>query len=553
MQKPWLKSYPENVPEEIDLDSYQSLVEIFDESVAQYSDRPAFENMGTTYSYSELAQKATDFAAYLQCELGLEHGDRLAIMMPNLLQYPVAIFGAMKAGLSIINVNPLYTERELKHQLNDASADALLIVANFACTFSAIRDETPVKHVIVTQLGDGLGGLKGHLINFAVSKIKKMVPAYHLPEAISYKTALKKGAGHKLSPVSLDHNDIAFLQYTGGTTGVAKGAVLTHKNMVANLMQSSAWLEGSLVKGEEIVITALPLYHIFSLTANCMIFIKMGGKNILITNPRDMPGFVKELSKHAFTVVTGVNTLFNGLLNTEGFDKLDFSHFKFSLGGGMAVQEAVAKRWLKVTGVPLLEAYGLTETSPAVCMNPSYLKDYNGTIGLPISSTEVSIRDEDGNELPQGEAGELWIRGPQVMRGYLDRPKETANVLKPGGWFTSGDVATMDENGFFKIVDRIKDMILVSGFNVYPNEIEDVVACNDKVLEVGAIGIPSESSGEVVKLFVVKKDPSLTEEELIAYCKENLTGYKVPKAISFIDELPKSNVGKILRRELRDL
>lgn len=552
MQKIWLDSYADGVPEEIDADAYQSIIEIFDESVKKYADKPAFENMGTVYSYRELNQKSEDFGAYLQQELGLKYGDRLALMMPNLLQYPVAIFGAMKAGLSIINVNPLYTERELKHQLNDSCADALLIVANFACTFAAIKDETQIKHVIVTELGDALHGIKSVLTNFVVKRIKRLVPAFRLPDAISYKTVMKKGATMSLEPVALTQNDIAFLQYTGGTTGVAKGAVLTHRNMVANVLQSYAWIGGTIREGQEIIITALPLYHIFSLTANCISFVKFGGKNVLITNPRDMPGFVKELSKHPFSAFTGVNTLFNGLLNTPGFSELDFSHFKFCLGGGMAVQESVALKWAEVTGVTLLEAYGLTETSPGVCMNPTNLKAYNGSIGLPISSTEVSIRDEQGNELPQGESGELWIRGPQVMRGYLDRPEETANVLKPGGWFTSGDVAIMDEKGFFKIVDRIKDMILVSGFNVYPNEIEDVVASNEKVLEVGAVGIPSKSCGEVVKIFVVKKDPSLTEDELIAYCRKNLTGYKVPKAVSFLDELPKSNVGKILRRELRD-
>jgi len=552
MQKIWLNSYPEGVPEEINPDAYQSLIEIFDESVEKYTDNPAFENMGTVYSYRELNQKVTDFAAYLQQELGLKAGDRLALMMPNLLQYPVAIFGAMKAGLSIVNVNPLYTARELKHQLNDSSADAILIVANFAKTLEEVVKETTLKHVIVTELGDGLHGFKSSVVNFLVKRVKKMVPAYHLANAISYKSVMKAGAKLTLEPVTLTQNDIAFLQYTGGTTGVAKGAVLTHRNMVANLMQSGAWLGNIIEEGKEIIITALPLYHIFSLTANCMVFVRLGGKNVLITNPRDMPGFVKELGKHQFTAITGVNTLFNGLLNTPSFKNLDFSHLKMALGGGMAVQESVAKEWSDVTGVTLLEAYGLTETSPGVCMNPTNLTSYNASIGLPLSSTEVSIRDDEGNELPQGEPGELWIRGPQVMRGYLDRPEETAEVIKPGGWFTSGDVAVMDEKGFFKIVDRKKDMILVSGFNVYPNEIEDVVASHEKVLEVGAVGIPSEASGEVVKIFVVKKDQSLTQEELIAYCKENLTGYKVPKAVSFIKELPKSNVGKILRRELRD-
>lgn len=552
MQKVWLESYPEGVPAEINADAYQSIIEVFDESVLKHNNKPAFENMGTVYTYRELNQKAEHFAAYLQQELGLNHGDRLAIMMPNLLQYPVAIFGAMKAGLSIINVNPLYTARELKHQLNDSSANALLIVSNFATTYESIKDDTSVKHVIITELGDGLHGFKSILVNFVVKYIKKMVPKFSIPNGIKYKCALKKGEGLSLKPVLLTQNDIAFLQYTGGTTGVSKGAVLTHRNIIANLMQSHAWLKSEVKEGKEIVITALPLYHIFSLTANCMVFMKLGGKNVLVTNPRDMPGFVKELSKHKFTVFTGVNTLFNGLLNTPGFSELDFGEFRLSLGGGMAVQESVALEWERVTGVPLIEAYGLTETSPAVCMNPVNTKKYNGSIGVPISSTDVSIRDDAGNELPHGEPGELWIRGPQVMRGYLDRPEETANVLKPGGWFTSGDVAVMDDKGYCKIVDRKKDMILVSGFNVYPNEIEDVVASHEKVLEVGAVGIADENSGEIVKVFVVKKDPSLSKEELITYCKKNLTGYKVPKAVSFLDELPKSNVGKILRRELRD-
>lgn len=552
MEKIWLDSYPKGVPEEINPDAYQSLVEVFDESVSKYGKNDALENLGTVYTFNELNQKVNDFAAFLQQDLGLKHGDRLAIMMPNLLQYPIAIFGAMKAGLSVINVNPLYTKRELKHQLNDSSADAILIVENFACTLAAIKNETQLKHVIVTGIGDGLHGIKSHITNFVIKHVKKMIPKYEIDNLIQYKDAMKKGAKLSLVPATLTPNDIAFLQYTGGTTGVAKGAVLTHRNLIANLEQSFAWLDGVVKYGEEIIITALPLYHIFSLTANCMVFIKLGGKNVLITNPRDMDGFVKELSKHKFTALTGVNTLFNGLLNTKGFGELDFSSLKFSLGGGMAVQESVAQHWAKVTGTTLLEAYGLTETSPGVCMNPCNLEEYNGTIGLPISSTEISIRDDDGNELPQGEPGELWIRGPQVMRGYLDRPEETAKVFRPGGWFTSGDVAYVNEKGFLKLVDRKKDMILVSGFNVYPNEIEEVVASHEKILEVGAVGIPNESSGEVVKVFVVKKDPSLTEDELKAFCKENLTGYKVPKAVAFLEELPKSNVGKILRKELRD-
>ncbi|MGB0496642.1 MAG: AMP-binding protein, partial [Kangiellaceae bacterium] len=420
--KIWLESYSDGVPAEIDPNVNQSIVEMFDESVRKYANHPALENMGMCYTYRQLSDKAEDFAAYLQKELGLKHGDRLAIMMPNLLQYPIAIFGAMKAGLTIINVNPLYTKRELKHQLTDAAADAIIIISNFADTLEAIIEETSVKHVILTNLGDALSPLKSNLVNFAVKYIKKLVPKFSLPNAVTYKQVMKRGAELKLDPVELHHTDIAFLQYTGGTTGVAKGAVLTHRNIIANVEQSYAWLNNSVKEGEEIIITALPLYHIFSLTANCMMFIKLGGKNVLITNPRDMPGFVKEMSKHAFTALTGVNTLFNGLLNTPGFSELDFSSFRFSLGGGMAVQEAVAKKWEEVTGVTLLEAYGLTETSPGVSMNPTDLESYNGCIGLPISSTEISIRDDDGNEVAQGESGELWVRGPQVMRGYLDRP-----------------------------------------------------------------------------------------------------------------------------------
>ncbi|MGX5174311.1 long-chain-fatty-acid--CoA ligase FadD [Aliikangiella sp. IMCC44653] len=551
MQKVWLDSYPDGVPHEINPDSYQSLIEIFDESVALYPDRPAFHNMGAELTYKQLDQKARDFAAYLQTELGLQQGDRIALMMPNLLQYPVAIFGAFKAGLAVINVNPLYTSRELKHQLCDSNADAIVIVANFAHTLEKIADETPLKHIIVTQLGDMLGGLKSHLVNFVVKYVKKMVPKYQLPTAVTFKNAMQKGAQLELENAKLTSGDIAFLQYTGGTTGVSKGAVLTHRNMVANVVQSHAWLSTSLSQGQEVIITALPLYHIFSLTANCMVFSKVGGLNVLITNPRDMPGFVKELGNHDFTAITGVNTLFNGLLNTKGFEQLDFSHLKLTLGGGMAVQEAVAKEWQLVTGKPLLEAYGLTETAPAVCINPMNLKAYNGTIGLPICSTEVSIRNEQGEEVGLNEPGELWVKGPQVMQGYLDRPEETAKVLKDG-WFATGDVAQMNEKGFCKIVDRKKDMILVSGFNVYPNEIEDVVVAHPKVLEAAAIGIPSKSSGEVVKVFIVKKDASLTESEILDYCKENLTGYKRPKVVEFRDDLPKSNVGKILRRELRD-
>lgn len=552
MEKIWLNSYPQDVPHEIDPNQHQSLLEIFQQSVEKYADNPAFINMGKSLTYRQLDEKARDFAAYLQSKLQLQAGDRLAIMMPNLLQYPIAVIGAMKAGITLVNVNPLYTKRELKHQLKDSNADAILIVANFAHTLAAIINEVPVKHVIVTQLGDALGGVKSLLVNFVVKYVKKMVPAFDLPDAYSFNKALAEGKSLTLNEASLSHNDVAFIQYTGGTTGVAKGAVLTQGNMTANVIQAAAWFKNILTPGKEIVVTALPLYHIFSLTANCMTFIKFGGCNLLITNPRDFPGFIKELAKYPFTSFTGVNTLFNGLLNTPGFSDIDFSHLHLTLGGGMAVQESVAKRWNETTGCVLLEAYGLTETSPAACINPYTLQQYNGSIGLPISSTEVCVRDEQGKELPSGERGELCIRGPQVMRGYLDRPEDTAAAIDKDGWFATGDIAWIDEQGYCRIVDRKKDMILVSGFNVYPNEIEDVIASHQKVLEVAAIGVADASCGEVVKIFVVKKDQSLSEQELKAYCKENLTGYKRPKFIEFRDELPKSNVGKILRKELRE-
>ena len=552
MEKTWLDSYPEGIPHEINLEEHSSVLDIFEKSVSLYANNPAFYNMGKTLTYAELDIKARDFAAYLQNKLGLKHGDRLAIMMPNLLQYPIAIFGAMKAGLSIINVNPLYTARELRHQLTDANADAIIIIENFAHTLQSVIKDTSIKHVIITKLGDELGGVKSYVVNFVVKYLKKMVPAFQIDDAHQYRQAMNQAHLLKLEKVELSHNDIAFLQYTGGTTGVAKGAVLTHRNLVANVLQAHEWLSIVVEPGNETIITALPLYHIFSLTANCMVFCKVGGLNVLITNPRDMPGFVKELSKFRFTGITGVNTLFNGLLNTSGFSKLDFSGLRLSLGGGMAVQESVAKEWQEVTGSPLLVGYGLSETSPAVCMSPMNQTANDGTIGLPLSSTEVGIRDDDGNFLPCGEAGELCVRGPQVMRGYLDRPEATAEVLDNDGWFATGDVAVMDEKGFCKIVDRKKDMIIVSGFNVYPNEIEDVIASHSKVLEVAAIGIPSETTGETVKIFVVKKDQSLTEDELKSFCKENLTGYKRPKLIEFRDDLPKSNVGKILRKDLRN-
>lgn len=551
MEKIWLKQYPKAVQETIDPDQYSSLLAMFDESVEKFGDRPAVTNLGVTLTYRELDQKARDFASYLQNGLGLQKGDKLALMMPNLLQYPVCLFGAFRAGLAVVNVNPLYTPRELEHQLNDSEANAIVILANFGDTLEKVVDKTALKHIIVTQVGDMCPQPKRFIVNFVVKYIKKMVPSFKLDQSHSFVEAMQKGAEQKVSPVELTSDDIAFLQYTGGTTGVSKGAILTHRNMVANVLQTHAWMGPFLDEGQETIITALPLYHIFSLCVNCLLFAKAGGHNIYITNPRDMKDFCKTLKKYPFTAMTGVNTLFNGLLNTPAFRELDFSKLKLSVGGGMAVQKSVAERWQELTNTPLLEGYGLTETSPVVSMNPLDLESYNGTIGLPLPSTDIEIRDEEGNEVEVGQPGELWVKGPQVMRGYLNRPKETAEVLKDDGWLATGDMATIDDKGFLRIVDRKKDMILVSGFNVYPNEIEDVVALHPGVLEVAAIGEPDEVKGEVVKVVVVKKDSTLTEEDVIKHTREHLTGYKIPKVVEFRDELPKSNVGKILRKELR--
>ena len=550
-EKPWLAEYPANVPAEIDMDEFQSVVEVVNRSCADYADKVAYVNFGAEMTYRQVDDYSRAFGARMQA-LGLKRGDRIAIMMPNVLQYPVAVFGALRAGLVVVNTNPLYTARELKHQLKDSGARAIVIMENFANVLEAVIDDTEVEHVIMTSLGDMVGFPKGAIMNFVLRYIKKMIPKFNLPDSISFKQVLSQGAGDKLDEPSLNHEDLAFLQYTGGTTGVSKGAMLTHGNMVANMQQSSAWLGDRVSPGKETIVTALPLYHIFALTANCLVFLKFGGRNLLITNPRDMPGFVKELSKEKFTAITGVNTLFNGLLNTPGFSDLDFSNLRMTLGGGMAVQRAVAEKWKQVTGVPLIEAYGLTETSPAASINPMNMKDYNGAIGLPISSTECQVINDDGKPQPVGETGELCVRGPQVMKGYWNRPEETAKVLGDDGWLRTGDMAKMDDKGYFYIVDRKKDMILVSGFNVYPNEIEDIVATHPKVLEVGAIGAPDEKSGEVVKVVVVRKDDSLTVKELRDHCRKELTGYKVPKYVQFVDELPKTNVGKILRRELRD-
>ena len=549
---PWFKSYPQGVPHEVDLDEYRSIVSVFETAVRDYRERPAFCNFGKTLTYNEIDAHSRDFAAYLLGELKLKKGDRVAIMMPNCLQYPIAIFGILRAGLTVVNVNPMYTARELRHQLIDSGASALLVVDNFGHTVQEVVADTPLKQVITTGLGDMLGFPKGSLINFVLKYVKKLVPDYDIAGAIRFKDTLTLGRMHKLPEIEIDSEDIAFLQYTGGTTGVSKGSMLTHRNMVANMQQAGVWVGKGLDFGNEVIITALPLYHIFALTANSLVFMKLGGLNHLISNPRDMPGFVKELQKTRFTAITGVNTLFNGLLNTPGFDQVDFSNLKMTLGGGMAVQRAVAEKWKQVTGVTLVEAYGLTETSPAACINPMDLKDYNGSIGLPVPSTDVCLKDDDGKLVPIGEVGELCVKGPQVMKGYWQRPEETANVIDSEGWLHTGDMAKMDADGFFYIVDRKKDMILVSGFNVYPNEVEDVIAGMPGVLEVAAIGVPDEKSGEAVKVFIVKKDPSLTADQVKAFCRESLTGYKQPRLVEFRTELPKTNVGKILRKELRD-
>ncbi|MBD7986604.1 long-chain fatty acid--CoA ligase [Luteimonas sp. Sa2BVA3] len=551
-ERPWLANYPEGIPAEIDADEYPSIPALLQEAIDKYRDQPAFSNMGVSITYGELDTLSRQFAAYLLGELKFKKGDRIAIMMPNCLQYPIATFGALRAGLAVVNTNPMYTARELRHQLVDSGARAILVLDNFGHVVQKVLADSKVEKVITTGLGDMLGFPKGAIVNLVVKHVKKMVPDYAISGTIRFRDALKAGAAHAMPDVAIDSGDIAFLQYTGGTTGVAKGAMLTHRNLVANMQQASAWVGKQAKPGQEVIVTALPLYHIFALTANGLVFTKFGAKNILITNPRDMPGFVKELKREPFTAITGVNTLFNGLLNTPGFEDVDFSQLRLTLGGGMAVQRSVADRWKKVTGVTLVEAYGLTETSPAACINPMDLAEYNGAIGLPIPSTDACIKDEEGRMLPVGEVGELCIKGPQVMRGYWQRPEDTAAAIDADGWLHTGDMARMDEGGFFYIVDRKKDMILVSGFNVYPNEIEDVIAMMPGVLEVAAVGVPDDKSGEAVKLVIVKKDPSLTAEQVKAHARNELTGYKQPRYIEFRDELPKTNVGKILRRELRD-
>lgn len=549
---PWIKMYPSGIPPEITSNEYQSLVGLFEASFRKFTSRVAFENMGTQLTYGQLDELSTHFAAYLQNGLGLRKGERIAIQMPNLLQFPIAFIGALKAGLIVVNTNPLYTPREMEHQFKDSGATAIVIVSNFALNLQKIIRNTAIKHVIVTDLGDMLKGIKRPLVNFVVKRIKKMVPSYHIEGIIRFRQALAEGMAMKLSPPEIKPEDPAVLQYTGGTTGVSKGAILSHANIVAHNSMSMLWFHPYLSQntGQEVIITAIPMYHIFALTVNGVLMMSVGARNVLITNPRDMKGFVKELKKHQFTLVTGVNTLFNGLLNNPGFAALDFSRLKGAVAGGMALQDSVAIRWEEVTGKPLVEGYGLSETSPVLCCSPLDGTHKQGSIGLPVPSTEVAIFDDDGNQLPQGETGEICARGPQVMSGYWEQSNE--GVFWPGGWFKTGDIGIMDEEGFFKIVDRKKDMIMVSGFNVFPNEIENVVANHKKVLEVAAIGVPYEKSGEAIKIFVIKKDKSLTEDELREFCEQNLTKYKVPRYIEFRETLPKSNVGKILRRALKE-
>jgi long-chain acyl-CoA synthetase len=551
MEKIWLKSYPPGIPPEISIDHVPSLVALFDQACASFADQVAYISMDCTLTYRQLDEESRAFAGWLQAQ-GLRKGDRVALMMPNLLQYPIALFGVLRAGCTVVNCNPLYTPRELEHQLKDSGAVAIVIVENFAHTLDQIIAHTAVKHVVVTPMGEMLGAVKGMIVNFVVRHVKKLVPAWNLPAAIGFKAALAAGRRHGWQAVPLDHDDIAFLQYTGGTTGISKGAMLTHGNIAANVMQAYSWIKPKIDDGEELILTALPLYHIFALTANCLTFLMVGARNLLIANPRDIPGLVKEWGKYPVTVVTGVNTLFNALLNNPDFAKLDFSTMNVTLGGGMAVQAPVAERWQKVTGNALLQAYGLTETSPAATINPLNLEQFNGAIGLPISSTEISIRDDYGHEVPMPQVGEICIRGPQVMKGYWQRPDETENAFYPDGFLRTGDMGYVDPQGYVFLVDRKKDMILVSGFNVYPNEVEEAVAMHPGVSDVAAIGVVDEHSGEAVKIFVVRKDPTVTEKALIEHCRGLLTGYKIPKHVEFRDDLPRTNVGKILRRALKE-
>jgi long-chain acyl-CoA synthetase len=551
MDRVWLNSYPEGVPAEADVTAFRSLNELFDRSVANYAGRPAFVSMGTTLSYAALDRLTRRFAAYLQSVARLAPGARVAIMLPNLLQYPVALFGVLRAGCTVVNCNPLYTPRELQHQLKDSGAEAIVVFESRAFVLQQALDGTAVHAVIVTQAGDLLNFPRGLALNFAIRRIRRMVPAYHIAGAVGFADALGQGAAERLLEVECGPDDIAFLQYTGGTTGVPKGAMLTHGNLIANLQQSHAWLMPYLSEGQETIVTALPMYHIFALTANCLVFLKIGGKNVLVADPRNIPALVREMARHRMTAFTGVNTLFNALLNDPHFARLDFSQLRVCLGGGMAVQSAVAERWKQVTGHPVVEAYGLSETSPAVTVNPLDLKEFHGSIGLPLPSTDIALRNDSGADVALGEVGELCVRGPQVMRGYWHKPEETARVMTEDGFLRTGDLARMDAAGFLRIVDRKKDMIISSGFNVYPNEVEDVVAMHPGVMEVGAVGVPDPVAGEIVKIVVVRKDPALTSEELIAHCRRYLTGYKVPRRVEFAEALPKSAIGKILRKALR--
>ena len=553
MEKLWFKNYPEGSEHELDTSEYDSILEMFDKAVREHPYRAAYINMGKVLTFRKLEERSRAFAAYLQNELKLERGERVALMMPNLLQYPIALFGILRAGLVVVNVNPLYTPRELEHQLQDSGAKAIVVVSNFASTLEKVVFNTAVKHVILTRMGDQLSFGKRTLVNFVVKYVKKLVPKYKLPNAVTFREVLSVGKYRQYVRPQMERDDLAFLQYTGGTTGVAKGAMLSHGNIIVNVFQAK-WIAYPFVGGrhrERLAVLALPLYHVFALTVNCLLFIELGITAVLITNPRDIPGFVKELKKYPFVAITGVNTLFNALLNNENFKEVNFSSLKLSVGGGMAIQQAVATRWHEITGCNIIEGYGMTECSPLIAACPVNVVKHNGSIGVPVPNTDIKIIKEDGSEAAIGEAGELWVKGEQVMQGYWQRPEATAEVLKDG-WMATGDIVVMDESYSLRIVDRKKDMILVSGFNVYPNEIEDVVMLNYKVSEVVAIGVPNEVSGETIKIFVVKKDESLTRDELRQHCRQHLTGYKIPKDIEFREELPKSNVGKILRRVLRD-
>ena len=552
MNRPWLEAYPPGVPSEIDPDQYESLVELLESSFERNADHPAFVNLGQQMTFAEAGRLSRDFAAWLQTETTLQRGDRVAVMMPNLLQYPVAAFGILRAGLAVVNVNPLYTARELEHQLTDSGAKVLLVLENFASTAAEVLDKTQIEKVIITRIGDHFSPLKRVLTNVVVKHVKRMVPRWQIDGTVDYRDVLERGRNATFDRVAVRSSDTAFLQYTGGTTGVAKGAVLTHRNIVSNVLQAAAWTRPVIQGPGDLIVTPLPLYHIFSLTVNLFNFMEIGASNMLITNPRDIPGFIKQIKNARFSFITGVNTLFVALMQRPEFADIDLSEFKGAMGGGMAVQRAVSDDWEAITGMPIIQGYGLTETSPVICGNPLTATEFNGSVGVPLPSTDVGIFDEDDNPLPIGEVGEICARGPQVMQGYWQRPEATEKIMFGDGWLRTGDVGRMDEQGYFFIEDRLKDLIIVSGFNVYPTEIEDVVVSHPGIVEAAVIGVPDESRGEAVKLFVVAKDPSLTAEDIDAYCKEHLTAYKTPDIIEFRDDLPKSNVGKVLKRELRD-